>query len=359
MSSEGGGSVASRSSSATSGVHLGRARGVDAELVVVAVQRRVVVEAVADERDREGDGRVGDVSADRLEPALARRADGACGGLRSPPCASRAVATTARSSGCSMATDDRTKYAIGPSGAVSMSVHVVARRGRRSRPTSPSMSASLRGEVVEESALRDAGGARGGVEGRRALAVVHEDPLEGVEHGVAGGWGAAHVLDRSERHPVHDLILYRLDGKVMEAEMTNTTQPATQPIERTTHAAARIDPGRAPRAPRRAWIALAVLMLPVLLVSVDNTVLSFALPAISRDLAPTAAQQLWIIDAYPLVLAGLLVGDGQRRRPLRPPPHAADRLDRLRGGLGRRRVRARPPRRSSPPARRSASSARC
>ena len=68
-------------------------------------------------------------------------------------------------------------------------------------------------------------------------------------------------------------------------------------------------PARA-RAPRRAWLALAVLMLPTLLVSVDNTVLSFALPAISRDLAPTAAQQLWIIDAYPLVLAGLLVAMG-------------------------------------------------
>ncbi len=44
-------------------------------------------------------------------------------------------------------------------------------------------------------------------------------------------------------------------------------------------------------------------MLPVLLVSVDNTVLSFALPAISLDLEPTSTQQLWIIDAYPLVLA--------------------------------------------------------
>jgi DHA2 family multidrug resistance protein-like MFS transporter len=64
------------------------------------------------------------------------------------------------------------------------------------------------------------------------------------------------------------------------------------------------------KAPRRAWFALAVLMLPTLLVSVDNTVLSFALPEISRDLAPTAAQQLWIIDAYPLVLAGLLVAMG-------------------------------------------------
>ena len=60
----------------------------------------------------------------------------------------------------------------------------------------------------------------------------------------------------------------------------------------------------------RGWAALVVLMLPVLLVSVDNTVLSFALPDIARDLAPTSAQQLWIIDAYPLVLAGLLVTMG-------------------------------------------------
>jgi DHA2 family multidrug resistance protein-like MFS transporter len=60
----------------------------------------------------------------------------------------------------------------------------------------------------------------------------------------------------------------------------------------------------------RGWAALTVLMLPVLLVSVDNTVLSFALPEIARDVAPTSAQQLWIIDAYPLVLAGLLVTMG-------------------------------------------------
>lgn len=51
-------------------------------------------------------------------------------------------------------------------------------------------------------------------------------------------------------------------------------------------------------------------MLPVLLVSIDNTVLSFALPAIARDLQPSSAGQLWIIDAYPLVLAGLLVAMG-------------------------------------------------
>ena len=102
----------------------------------------------------------------------------------------------------------------------------------------------------------------------------------------------------------------------MEPEMTNTTERTTTPIDHATDAVARIDPGRSTRAPRRAWFALAVLMLPVLLVSIDNTVLSFALPAISADLAPTAAQQLWIIDAYPLVLAGLLVAMSSiRRRP--------------------------------------------
>lgn len=66
----------------------------------------------------------------------------------------------------------------------------------------------------------------------------------------------------------------------------------------------------APRAGAKGWAALVVLMLPVLLVSVDNTVLSFALPEISMALSPSGAEQLWIIDAYPLVLAGLLVTMG-------------------------------------------------
>jgi DHA2 family multidrug resistance protein-like MFS transporter len=55
---------------------------------------------------------------------------------------------------------------------------------------------------------------------------------------------------------------------------------------------------------------LAVLMLPVLLISVDNTVLSFALPAITAALGASGTELLWIVDAYPLVLAGLLVPMG-------------------------------------------------
>ncbi len=51
-------------------------------------------------------------------------------------------------------------------------------------------------------------------------------------------------------------------------------------------------------------------MLPVLLVSIDNTVLSFALPEISSQLTPTGTQLLWLVDIYPLVLAGLLIPMG-------------------------------------------------
>ncbi|HLU58679.1 MAG TPA: MFS transporter [Pseudonocardia sp.] len=64
------------------------------------------------------------------------------------------------------------------------------------------------------------------------------------------------------------------------------------------------------RAGRREWAALAVLLLPTLLVTIDNTVLGFALPAISTALSPSAAQLLWLVDVYPLVLAGLLVTMG-------------------------------------------------
>jgi len=71
----------------------------------------------------------------------------------------------------------------------------------------------------------------------------------------------------------------------------------------------------------RGWLALIVLMLPVLLVSVDNTVLSFALPDIALSLNPSSAQQLWIMDIYGFLLAGFLItmgtiGDRIGRRKL-------------------------------------------
>ncbi|MFE2304124.1 MFS transporter, partial [Streptomyces sp. NPDC059445] len=72
---------------------------------------------------------------------------------------------------------------------------------------------------------------------------------------------------------------------------------------------------------RREWTALGVLMLPLLLVSMDVSVLYFAIPSISADLEPSGTQQLWIFDIYAFVLAGLLMtmgslGDRIGRRKL-------------------------------------------
>lgn len=64
------------------------------------------------------------------------------------------------------------------------------------------------------------------------------------------------------------------------------------------------------RAHRRDWIGLTVLALPLLLVSMDVSVLYFAVPFISRDLGPSATEQLWIFDIYGFVLAGLLLTMG-------------------------------------------------
>ncbi|MGW0536459.1 MFS transporter [Streptomyces sp. NPDC003032] len=76
-----------------------------------------------------------------------------------------------------------------------------------------------------------------------------------------------------------------------------------------------------PHATRKEWTALAVLMLPLLLVSMDVSVLYFAIPEISADLGPSGTQQLWIFDIYAFVLAGLLMtmgslGDRIGRRKL-------------------------------------------
>lgn len=64
------------------------------------------------------------------------------------------------------------------------------------------------------------------------------------------------------------------------------------------------------RSPVRRWLALALLMLPVLLVSIDNNVLTFAIPSISSSLQADGTQVLWMIDIYPLILAGFLVPMG-------------------------------------------------
>ena len=61
---------------------------------------------------------------------------------------------------------------------------------------------------------------------------------------------------------------------------------------------------------RRRWIALGFLVLSLLIISVDNTVVNMALPAIAKDLGASASGLQWIVDAYILFYAALLLTAG-------------------------------------------------
>ena len=65
-----------------------------------------------------------------------------------------------------------------------------------------------------------------------------------------------------------------------------------------------------PVRPARRGLALGVLCLSLLIVTLDNTVLNVALPTLVRDLGATSTDLQWIVDAYVLVFAGLLLVSG-------------------------------------------------
>jgi DHA2 family multidrug resistance protein-like MFS transporter len=75
------------------------------------------------------------------------------------------------------------------------------------------------------------------------------------------------------------------------------------------------------KATRREWIGLAIIALPCVLYAMDLTILNLAVPSLSADLKPTAAQLLWIVDVYGFLAAGSLLimgtlGDRMGRRKL-------------------------------------------
>jgi EmrB/QacA subfamily drug resistance transporter len=77
--------------------------------------------------------------------------------------------------------------------------------------------------------------------------------------------------------------------------------------------------GQLPQA-RHRRAALAVLCVAILVVNLDNTILNVALPTLALQLHATSSQLQWIVDAYALVFAGMLLVCGS----------AADRYGRKR-----------------------------
>lgn len=61
---------------------------------------------------------------------------------------------------------------------------------------------------------------------------------------------------------------------------------------------------------RSPWLILTVLCASVFIIVVDGTIVNVALPTFVRELNATTSQLQWIVDAYVLVFAGLLMAAG-------------------------------------------------
>ncbi|MCC6617255.1 MAG: MFS transporter [Anaerolineae bacterium] len=76
-----------------------------------------------------------------------------------------------------------------------------------------------------------------------------------------------------------------------------STAAGNMPVEAT--------PGYAHR-----WRAMISISIALIVISLDNTILNVALPSISRQLGATASELQWVVDAYVLVFASLLLTMG-------------------------------------------------
>ena len=68
--------------------------------------------------------------------------------------------------------------------------------------------------------------------------------------------------------------------------------------------------GIAPDVYRRRWLILAILNLSLVTIVMAVSALNVALPTIQRDLGASGTELQWIVDAYALVFAGLLLPAG-------------------------------------------------
>ncbi|MGD8855664.1 MAG: MFS transporter, partial [Chloroflexota bacterium] len=61
---------------------------------------------------------------------------------------------------------------------------------------------------------------------------------------------------------------------------------------------------------RRRWWTLAVVIVAVIAIGLDQTVLNVAIPTLQRELGATASELIWMVDAYIVVFAATLLVTG-------------------------------------------------
>jgi EmrB/QacA subfamily drug resistance transporter len=81
--------------------------------------------------------------------------------------------------------------------------------------------------------------------------------------------------------------------------MTQLTRDATSPPA-----------GSVTTADPRRWWTLAVLCTSLVLITIDTTILNVAIPTLGRTVAESTGELQWIVDAYTVVFAGLLLTCG-------------------------------------------------
>jgi MFS transporter, DHA2 family, multidrug resistance protein len=69
-------------------------------------------------------------------------------------------------------------------------------------------------------------------------------------------------------------------------------------------------PAEERQADTRRWLVLGVMCLSLLLIVMDNTIVNVALPTLQSDLDAGTTELQWVVDAYILVFAGLLLTMG-------------------------------------------------
>ena len=61
---------------------------------------------------------------------------------------------------------------------------------------------------------------------------------------------------------------------------------------------------------RRRWWTLAILSVSLLIIIIDDTIINVAVPTLQRELGASASALQWVVDAYIVVFAGLLLSMG-------------------------------------------------
>src|SRR5689334_18971245 len=93
------------------------------------------------------------------------------------------------------------------------------------------------------------------------------------------------------------------------AQLRGMTTTAKEP-QMNTRLAVREIPAISPKAYAPRWKMLGVLSLSLLIIGLDNTILNVALPSLQEHFDASASTLQWIVDAYLLVFAGLLLTMG-------------------------------------------------